>query len=85
MVLYGVVPECHRSVSGMVSECIMSAKMVSLSASGTVHVAKTKTLISFAVIAKLICVFAFAYAKRRFSHIVALPGPSISLFLSTWV
>ena len=35
-VLYGVVPECHRSVSGMVSECIMSAKMVSLSASGTV-------------------------------------------------
>ena len=36
MVLYGVVPECHRSVSGMVSECIMSAKMVSLSASGTV-------------------------------------------------
>ena len=37
MVLYGVVPECHRSVSGMVSECIMSAKMVSLSASGTVR------------------------------------------------
>ena len=36
MVLYGVVPECHKSVSGMVSECIMSAKMVSLSASGTV-------------------------------------------------
>ena len=36
MVLCGVVPECHRSVSGMVSECIMSAKMVSLSASGTV-------------------------------------------------
>ena len=38
MVLYGVVPECHRSVSGMVSECIMSAKMVSLSASGTVSI-----------------------------------------------
>ena len=36
MVLYGVVPECHRSASGMLSECIMSAKMVSLSASGTV-------------------------------------------------
>ena len=36
MVLYGVVPECPRSVSGMVPECIMSAKMVSLSASGTV-------------------------------------------------
>ena len=30
--------------------------------------AKTKTLISFAVIAKLICVFVFAYAKSRFSH-----------------
>ena len=30
--------------------------------------AKTKALISFAVTAKLICVFAFAYAKNRFSH-----------------
>ena len=29
---------------------------------------KTKVLISFAVTAKLICVFVFAYAKRRFSH-----------------
>ena len=27
---------------------------------------KTKALISFAVIAKLICVFVFAYAKSRF-------------------
>ena len=34
----------------------------------TVHVAKTKALISFAVTAKLICVFVFAYAKIRFSH-----------------
>ena len=32
------------------------------------HVAKTKALISFAVTAKLICVFLFAYAKRLFSH-----------------
>ena len=32
------------------------------------YVAKTKTLISFAVTAKLICVFVFAYAKRWFSH-----------------
>ena len=32
------------------------------------YVAKTKALISFAVTAKLICVFVFAYAKRRFSH-----------------
>ena len=29
---------------------------------------KTKALISFAVTAKLICVFVFAYAKIRFSH-----------------
>ena len=31
--------------------------------------AKTKALISFAVTAKLICVFVFAYAKIRFSHV----------------
>ena len=30
--------------------------------------AKTKTLISFAVTAKLICVFVFVYAKSPFSH-----------------
>ena len=29
---------------------------------------KTKALISCAVTAQLICVFVFAYAKRRFSH-----------------
>ena len=34
----------------------------------TSYVAKTKALISFAVTAKLICVFVFAYAKSRFSH-----------------
>ena len=34
----------------------------------TIYVAKTKALISFAVTAKLICVFIFAYAKSRFSH-----------------
>ena len=33
-----------------------------------IRVAKTKGLISFAVTAKLICVFVFAYAKIRFSH-----------------
>ena len=32
------------------------------------RVAKTKALISFAVTAKLICVFVFAYAKSRFSY-----------------
>ena len=31
-------------------------------------VAKTKALTSFAVTAKLICVFVFAYAKCCFSH-----------------
>ena len=34
----------------------------------TNRVAKTKALISFAVTAKLICVFVFTYAKSRFSH-----------------
>ena len=35
------------------------------------YVVKTKVLISFAVTAKLICVFVFAYAKCWFSHDVA--------------
>ena len=34
----------------------------------TIYIAKTKALISCAVTAQLICVFVFAYAKRRFSH-----------------
>ena len=34
----------------------------------TIRIAKTKAQISFAVTAKLICVFVFAYAKVRFSH-----------------
>ena len=34
----------------------------------TIYVAKTKALISYAVTAKLICVFVFAYAKCWFSH-----------------
>ena len=37
-----------------------------------IRIAKTKALISFAVTAKLICVFVFAYAKSRFSHNEAL-------------
>ena len=37
----------------------------------SIRVAKTKALISFAVTAKLICVFVFAYAKIRFSHVAA--------------
>ena len=34
----------------------------------TIRVSKTKALISFAVTAKLICVFVFAYAKSWISH-----------------
>ena len=34
----------------------------------SIRVGKTKALISYAVTAKLICVFVFAYAKSRFSH-----------------
>ena len=34
----------------------------------TIRAAKTKALISFAVTAKLICVFVFAYADCWFSH-----------------
>ena len=37
----------------------------------TIRVAKTKTLISFAVTAKLICGFVFAYADCWFSHAAA--------------
>ena len=37
----------------------------------TIQVAKRKALISFALTAKLICVFVFAYAKIRFSHVAA--------------
>ena len=37
----------------------------------TIRVAKTKALISCAVTAQLICVFVFAYAKIRFSHVAA--------------
>ena len=37
----------------------------------TIYVAKTKAPISFAVTAKPICVFVFAYAKSRVSHDVA--------------
>ena len=39
----------------------------------TIRVAKTKALISFAVTAKLICVFVFAYADCWFSHEEAQP------------
>ena len=37
----------------------------------TIRVAKIKVLISFAVTAKLICTFVFAYADCWFSHAAA--------------
>ena len=37
----------------------------------TIHLAKTKVLVSFSVTAKLICVFVFAYGKKPVSHDVA--------------
>ena len=47
---------------------------------GTIYVAKTKVQISFAVTAKLICVFVFAYAKIQLSHDVAhILGSSIAV------
>ena len=47
------------------------------------YVAKTKAQISFAVTAKLICVFVFAYAKSRFSHDEALMKQSGTDMIST--
>ena len=38
----------------------------------SIYIAKTKALISFAVTAKLICVFVFAYVEGCFSHDEAL-------------
>ena len=37
----------------------------------TIRIAKTNALISFTDTAKLICVFVFANAKVRFSHVAA--------------
>ena len=53
---------------------------------------KTKALISFAVTAKLICVFVFAYAKSRFSldaaHLIVIfqklkQNPKLKVFIET--
>ena len=54
----------------------------------TIREAKTKALISFAITAKLICIFAFAYAKCRFSHdaahLVSSNRGSIILMTMLW-
>ena len=49
----------------------------------TIRVAKTKALISFAVTAKLICVFVFAYAYCWFSHEAAHIFPFLTWILHT--
>ena len=50
----------------------------------TISVAKTKALISFAVTAKLICVFVFAYAIIWFSHDAALICVTINSKQALW-
>ena len=53
----------------------------------TIHVAKTKALISFAVTAKLICANVFAYADCWFSHVAAQMSVLFQMFLErlTWL
>ena len=45
----------------------------------TIRVVKTKALISFAVTAKLICVFVFIYADCWFSHEAAHLLPNFAM------
>ena len=47
-------------------------------------VAKTKALTSFAVTAKLVCVFVFAYAKCCFSHDAAHVFLGRAFFACLW-
>ena len=42
--------------------------MLEMSDLCTIYGAESNVLISCAVIAQLICIFVFAYAKRRFTH-----------------
>ena len=57
-----------RSDTNQAVQLQKMAKRLEISDYCTIYVAKTKSLISFAVTAKLICVFVFAYAKCLFSH-----------------
>ena len=56
-------PSCKATEARILKfwECVQRRKC-------SIHVAKTKAPISFAVTAKLICVFVFANADCRFSH-----------------
>ena len=51
----------------------------------TIRVAKTKVLISFAVTAKLICIFVFAYADCWFSYEAAQTILILSLSLKNQI
>ena len=50
----------------------------------TICVVKTKALISFTVTTKLICVFVFAFAKIRFSHVAAQMSLSVDTIQTWW-
>ena len=67
-----LIHELLSNISKIMSDTNLSYKRQTLNELrykfGSVYVAKTKVLISFAVTAKLICDFVFAYAKSRFSH-----------------
>ena len=66
----------HEKTNNMVSEQVRQKPSCTSKEDGyragnrnsTIHVAKTKALICFAVSAKLICAFGFAYAECWFSH-----------------
>ena len=51
----------------------------------TIHVAKTKALISFAVTEKLIWAFVFAYADCWFSHAAAQMSSDQCLLSKLWL
>ena len=65
--VFGVSDKVPHKPGCAVTEDVERLEILDLESRG-IRVAKTKALISFAVTAKLICVFVFAYAKSRFSH-----------------
>ena len=58
----------NRSGTNQAAQSQKTARSMKFCRDFTIRVAKTKALISFAVTAKLICVFVFAYADCWFSH-----------------
>ena len=51
----------------------------------TIHVAKSKALISFAVTAELVCPFVFAYADCWFSYVAATAHSDLYLDLESFL